>query len=285
MNKLNVFCSESCPSRAKAPDAGFCYKTIKAGETLVLEVGEYSNLVFLTTGEFVINSVEREKYIVPAMNFVFCYKAYCYEITAITDVEIVICYFISMSYACDMLSLPKVNIYLTKIKYKFKAVSINEPLSDFLSTVLCYLKNDIYCIHMHQAKMMELFIVYKFFYPAELHLMTFYNLFDRNISFMSLVINNRRKAKNVEQLAHLCGYSISGFKSRFKAQFGDTPYAWMQKQSAIDIHKKICDVEYPLKKIVYTFGFTDYGHLSRYCKKYFGATSSELRAKATKKGE
>lgn len=128
------------------------------------------------------------------MSFIFCYKSYHYEITAITE--------------CDKLSLQKVNVYLKKVKYKFRAVDINEPLNHFLSSLLYYLKNEIHCLHMHRAKTMELFIIFKFFYPADLHRITFYNLFNRNMSFMSLVINNRRKAKNVEELAYLSGYSI-----------------------------------------------------------------------------
>lgn len=281
MKKISTTCSDICPSYTKKPDAGFYSKTIKAGETFVFEAGEYNNLVFLTAGEFIINSVEREKYNVPTMSFVFCYKAYRYEITAITDVELVISYFMSMIYACDMLSLQKVNTDINKIRYKFKAVEINKPLNYFLSSLLYYLKSDIYCLHMHRAKSKELFIIFKFFYTVDLQMTTFYNLFDRNILFMSLVINNRRKAKNVEELARLCGYSISRFKAKFKALFEDTPYAWMQKQNALEIHKKLCDLNYPLKKIVYTFGFTDYSHLSRYCKKHFGSTPSQLRTNTT----
>lgn len=278
MEKIETYCPALCPSYAEYPEAGFYYKKIKAGESFILEAGEYCNLVFLITGEFVVDSLEREQYNVSTKSFVFCYKAYSYEITAITDVEVVISYLISMTHACDMLSLQKVNMYIKKIKYKFNAVEINEPLDHFLSSLLCYLKNDIYCLHMHRAKTVELFIIFKFFYPLDLQMMTFYNLFNRNMSFMSLVIKNRQKAKNVEELAHLCGYSISSFKTKFRAQFRDTPYAWMQKQTALEIHKKLCDTNYPLKKIVSTFGFTDYGHLSRYCKKYFGSTPSELRA-------
>jgi hypothetical protein len=85
------------------PEAGFSLITLKEGEKMVIESGDFNSLLFLTAGNFQIDSEERNDYVVREGHFVFCFRAYHYEITALTDVEIVKAHFITAGATCDMI--------------------------------------------------------------------------------------------------------------------------------------------------------------------------------------
>ena len=82
-------CPATCHSYTVEPEAGFSLIKLKEGEKLVVERGDFNSLLFLTAGNFEINSEERNDYVVREGHFVFCFRAFQYEITALSDVEIV----------------------------------------------------------------------------------------------------------------------------------------------------------------------------------------------------
>ena len=79
-------CPATCHSYTLEPEAGFTLLNLKAGEKMVVERGDSNCILFLTSGNFEITSEERRDYTVREGHFVFCFRAYQYEVTAITDV-------------------------------------------------------------------------------------------------------------------------------------------------------------------------------------------------------
>ena len=62
---------------------------------MVVDRGDFNSILFLTAGNFEITSEERRDYTVREGHFVFCFRAYHYEITALSDVEIIKAHFIA----------------------------------------------------------------------------------------------------------------------------------------------------------------------------------------------
>ena len=217
-------CPATCHSYTLEPEAGFNFITLREGETLTIQNGDQNNLIFLMSGSFEITSEERRNYVVREGHFVFCFRAYTYEIVALSDVEIVKAHFIAAGAACDMIPFNSIVGKIKKINYKFTQVAFNEPLDLLLRSVKLYQQNNMKCNHLHRAKIQEMFVIFKFFYTPQIQLRTFYNLFDRNQSFASLVRNNAPRVKTVEELADICGFSIQHFNNMFKQEFNDTPY-------------------------------------------------------------
>ena len=173
-------CPATCHSYTIEPEAGFSLIKLNVGEKLVVERGDYNCLLFLTKGDFEISSEERHDYTVREGHFVFCFRAYHYELVALTEVEIVKAHFIAAGATCDMIPFNSIAGKIKKINYKFTQVATNEPINLLLDSVKLYLENSMRCNHLHRAKIQEMFVIFKFFYSQQVQLRTFYNLFDRN---------------------------------------------------------------------------------------------------------
>ena len=282
---MSNHCPATCHSYTLEPEAGFSLITLKEGEKMVIESGDFNSLLFLTLGNFEINSEERNDYVVREGHFVFCFRAYHYEIKALTDVEIVKAHFITAGATCDMIPFNSIVGKIKKISYKFTQVAMNEPMNLLLQSIKLYLGNSMNCNHLHRAKIQEMFIIFKFFYTPQIQLRTFYNLFDRNQSFVSLVRNNAPRVKTVEELADICGFSVQHFNNMFKQEFNDTPYSWMQKQRIQEIERILTDTNVPLKSIIKMYSFTNHGHFALFCRKYLHKTPLKIRKEARAKRE
>ena len=278
-------CPASCHSYTVEPEAGFSLIKLKEGEKLVVERGDFNSLLFLTAGSFEINSEERNDYVVREGHFVFCFRAFHYEIKALSDVEIIKAHFITAGATCDMIPFNSIVGKIKKISYKFTQVAMNEPMNLLLHSVRLYLDNSMRCNHLQHAKIQEMFIIFKFFYTPQIQLRTFYNLFDRNQSFVSLVRNNAPRVKTVEELADICGFSVQHFNNMFKQEFNDTPYSWMQKQRIQEIEHLLTDTNVPLKSIIKMYSFTNHGHFALFCRKYLQKTPLKIRKEARAKRE
>ena len=278
-------CPATCHSYTLEPEAGFSLIKLKAGDKLDIKKDEFNCLLFLLSGNFEITSEERRDYTVRESHFVFCFRAYHYEVTALTDVEIVKAHFIAAGAACDMIPFNSIVGKIKKINYKFTQVAVNEPMELLLQSVKMYLENSMMCNHLHRAKIQEMFVIFKFFYSPQIQLRTFYNLFDRNQSFVSLVRNNAPRVKTVEELADICGFSIQHFNNMFKQEFHDTPYSWMQKQRIIEIERLLTETNVPLKSIIKMYSFTNHGHFALFCRKYLKKTPLKIRKEARAKRE
>ncbi|MBR5595065.1 MAG: helix-turn-helix transcriptional regulator [Alistipes sp.] len=278
-------CPATCHSYTVEPEAGFSLIKLKEGEKLVVDRGDFNSLLFLTAGNFEINSEERNDYVVREGHFVFCFRAFQYEITALSDVEIVKAHFITAGATCDMIPFNSIVGKIKKISYKFTQVAMNEPMNILLQSVRLYLDNSMKCNHLQRAKIQEMFIIFKFFYTPQIQLRTFYNLFDRNQSFVSLVRNNAPRVKTVEELADICGFSVQHFNNMFKQEFNDTPYSWMQKQRIQEIERLLTDTNVPLKSIIKMYSFTNHGHFALFCRKYLHKTPLKIRKEARAKRE
>ena len=278
-------CPATCHSYTVEPEAGFSLIKLKEGDKLVVERGDFNSLLFLTVGNFEINSEERNDYVVREGHFVFCFRAFQYEIVALSDVEIVKAHFITAGATCDMIPFNSIVGKIKKISYKFTQVAMNEPMNILLQSVKLYLDNSMKCNHLQRAKIQEMFIIFKFFYTPQIQLRTFYNLFDRNQSFVSLVRNNAPRVKTVEELADICGFSVQHFNNMFKQEFNDTPYSWMQKQRIQEIERLLTDTNVPLKSIIKMYSFTNHGHFALFCRKYLHKTPLKIRKEARAKRE
>ena len=111
-------CPATCHSYTLEPEAGFSLIRLKAGEKMEIERGDYNCLLFLLSGNFEISSDERCEYVVREGHFVFCFRAYRYELTALSDIEIVRAHFIAAGAACDMIPFNSIAGKIKKINYK-----------------------------------------------------------------------------------------------------------------------------------------------------------------------
>ena len=166
---------------------------------------------------------------------------------------------------------------MKSLKYQFNTLEMVTPMLDFVKSVLFYLDHKIYCDYLQESKAVEIFIIYRFFYTSKELAHFFYPVLYKDLSFDTLVRTSFNKAKTVQELASLCGYSLSKFKGVFVRHFGIPPYQWMQQQKISKIKASLLDKTIPIKTIAYEYGFVDQSHLNAFCKKYLNATPLQIR--------
>ena len=277
MKMTNNLCSTSCSSNSLMPEPGFYLCTIKAGKSLVIEQDDVNHLIFLRSGSFVVSSVERTDYLVRENNALFLSRIHSYTFVAQEDCSLLIARFVTGNLTGDGDTYRSVAAEMSKVAYKFSAVPMESVLAGFVDSVVFFLEHNVNTESMHRAKMEEMFVIFRHFYPREVFLRTFYSLFNNNLSFRTLVINNAPHAKNVEALAKMCGHSLSHFKLLFSQHFEQTPYVWMQQNRAVEISTLLNDTSIPIKSIIKKYGFTSHGHFSLFCRKFLGDTPRAIR--------
>jgi AraC-like DNA-binding protein len=263
------------------PDAGFSIHNLAIGEDFVIEPGANHHVVFLMNGSVEIDSEECSGFSLREKNMVLCYRDYEYHLSATSASRIIVAYFSSLGGACDVSLLSQLYRRLgSSIKYEFTSVAFCEPMREFLDMMTRFLEDGIECKHLHYPSIQQLFVILRFYYQPKVLLKMFYNVFDNDLSFKTLVQNNRAKAKTLNELAALCGYDISTFNVMFRRHFKNiTPYEWMQEHRSKEILQTLCSTTMTVSEIAEQFGFSNAGHLSLFCRKYLGDTPSKLRAK------
>jgi len=278
-------CPKSCPS-LQHPEAGFYRKTCKAGEVIIIDRSHTSSIVFVTKGSCVIDSNEKTDYHVDDNHVLLCYQDYSYEFKAETDLELIVCYFANPGAACNMGALSKQLRKKADFQYEFRALPFHESFDEYLSLLNKYLDGDIRCAHMHHSMMELVFINFRFFYNQDEQLNFFYNLFGHTVSFIALIENNRSKAKNLKQLAEMCGYTINQFNEIFRRHITDkTPREWIQDSRRVEILNDIKYTDIRLYDLSEKYGFSGPGNFCAYCKREFGELPSHIRRRFRDTGD
>lgn len=95
-------------------------------------------------------------------------------------------------------------------------------------------------------------------------------------SFIDSVFKHHNKAKDVKELAALCGYSYSTFKRLFSVHFHTSPYKWMLKQRKEQVMYLIQFSKFLPFEIADRCYFSSASNFNSFCKKYLGDTPGNL---------
>ncbi len=277
---MNESCLKDCLDcrlHVSENDLGFHYFKYNEGQVIQTPASKYHYIIFLIDGVIAVDSNVQESLICKGGQMVVLLKEYNYQITSMNDSAVVILKFLSAIQICNKLTIKDLDLYLDKVIYKFNPLDMKERMVEAIELVARYLIDGVSCIHFHHGKQMELFILFRYYYSLDDICRFFYKVIRKDISFYSLVRKHSNQAKNVEELAMICGYGLSNFKRLFKIHFQTSPYKWMQQQMIDRVHQRLLDKSISIKTIIAEFNFTDHSHLSIYCKRYLGATPSQIR--------
>lgn len=161
----------------------------------------------------------------------------------------------------------------------------NYAVSYFLKGIEMYDKAGVNCKCLNEIKIKELFIILRMYYPRKDLWRFFYYHLNNDIQFSAIVIKNRNSVKNLEELAQLTNYSLSGFRKHFKRVFGESPYKWLTQQRAENIFHDIKQNRKSLKEIADEYNFSSMSHFHAFCKKEFGKTPKTIQSEKPFFGE
>ena len=237
---------------------------------------ETGHLLFILEGKIKVEDAE-DVYTCGVSQMVLLGYKNKYRITSLTKVTMVILNFTTHYHVCVNISAERIWNTIRSLKYKFNTLEMVPPMLQFVESVMFYLDNNINCDYLHESKAVEISTIFRFFYTSEETANFFYPVLYKDLSFDTLVRRNYKQAKTIQELADLCGYSLSKFKKTFVKHFGISPYQWMQQQKVSKLKADLADKTIPFKSIAFEFGFVDQSHLNAFCKRYFKATPSQIR--------
>lgn len=82
-------------------------------------------------------------------------------------------------------------------------------------------------------------------------------------------------------LAAECNMSLSGFKTRFRQHFGESPHRWFLRERLDAARTLLITTNEPIKRVAHECGFASASHLIRHFSKTFGTTPAHYRSNPT----
>ncbi|MEG2755341.1 MAG: helix-turn-helix domain-containing protein [Mucinivorans sp.] len=255
--------------------AGFMYHELVTGEYFEKQNKPENHLVFILKGLVSVSCNEYRDRIFKTSEMFFLPKMSDCQGRVLEDTSLLILAYSNQISMCDKMSLQELSPYCQEVIYDFQPLDIREPLTSFLNLLRSYLESGMNCTHLHEIKQRELFLIFRGFYSKQENARFFYPIIGKSVDFRSVVMECYLSVRNATELARKCGYSTNTFAIKFKDEFGETPYAWMQKQVARHVKGKLLQAEIPLKSIADEFNFSSLEHLIKFCKANLGGTPTQ----------
>jgi len=265
----------SCSNYVSDYNIGFKSCQIKQGEFIIPANKEHHCLFFLMSGHVDL-FYEAQTYHLRKDTVWFIPMSSDYKICATTDSTLIMNYFNKPIDFCEKTALESLSAFLGQKSHSF-TLRINKPLKKFLSSLIFYLNEGIFCKHFHEIKQKELFFILRYFYTKREVAGLFAAIISKNLDFKNIVLANYIHASSVKELAQICNYSLSSFNRVFKKNFEENPYIWLQNQKTKYIAGRLSDKSIPLGQIIDEFRFSSPSHFTIFCKKHLNLTPSQFR--------
>lgn len=256
---------------------GFKIVAPKQGEHYDEHKYECHSLVFLLEGEieFSYNDFINRHFIEGDLFFI-PQAAEMYG-TAITDAKMLVLTFNNrVESLCDRCRLSHGKSHIHDIDYDFRPLRITETLFSFAKLMAAYIDKDVKCHFLHELKQKELFVIMGVEFAQRDLVELFYPIADGNVDFKTRIMEHYHYGLDVCELAEKFGMSYSPFLRRFKREFNETVQDWMLKQKAKHIKVRLSIPSVTIQTIIKEFDFTDSSHFTRFCRKQYGCTPTEL---------
>lgn len=282
----DVFCcydKNTCSSYKN--DDSVCFKHIKSAGGIISDGWKSDGIqwIFVLSGTLEVKTKDKE--ITLEAGNMFLLPVEKYAVISIEESELI--FFTSdrpTEYCVTMLAELFENV--REVEERFVKLKIVNPLDKFLSLLMVYMDSGVDCKYLFEGKQHELFMVIRACYTEEELVSFLYPLTLRKDSDQrKLIIDNCSKAKNIQELATLCGYSVGGFKRLFKEIFNEPVYRWMQQQKVNSLKIRLREKDVNLKELIDEYGFSSPAHFTKFCKQWLGMVPTQYIKKQQKEIE
>lgn len=282
----DVFCcydKNTCSSYKN--DDSVCFKHIKSAGGIISDGWKSDGIqwIFVLSGTLEVKTKDKE--ITLEAGDMFLLPVEKYAVISLEESELI--FFTSdrpTEYCVTMLAELFENV--REVEERFVKLKIVNPLDKFLSLLMVYMDSGVDCKYLFEGKQHELFMVIRACYTEEELVSFLYPLTLRKDSDQrKLIIDNCSKAKNIQELATLCGYSVGGFKRLFKEIFNEPIYRWMQQQKVNSLKIRLREKDVNLKELIDEYGFSSPAHFTKFCKQWLGMVPTQYIKKQQKEIE
>ncbi len=163
-------------------------------------------------------------------------------------------------------------------KYKFAPMVMHPPMLKLAESIKDYLVSGINCLHMHEAKFLELYVILHWHYSIADNAQLFYPMAGIGAvsEFRNFILDNYKINTPIDELVSKANMSRTTFNRKFKETFNTTPLKWIDELTRHAIISKASEPNVNVKDIMYEVGVSNPPQFTQLCKRLCGVTPSEL---------
>jgi AraC-like DNA-binding protein len=255
------------------------YRQYSQGQHFAADKYSQNCIVFLIEGELLINSNEYPGTRLKSGQFILQAIGSKGELLALTDVRYLLYWFTEPPVICEEKYREIIDRAMVPIHYA--PLTIIPQMNHLVKGVVDYLSEKVRpCGRYIDLKCQELMYILINYYPVQQLSMFFYPISTYTESFHYFVMQNYDKVKNVEEFAHMGGYTTTTFRRLFKNMYNVPVYEWILDKKREGI---LNDLQYTRNRISVIsahYGFDSLSHFAHFCKDSFGDTPRALRRRA-----
>lgn len=201
------------------------------------------------------------------------------ELLALTDVEFLTYQFTELPLLCD--ERYKKILEAAHAPLTYTPLAVIPKLERLFEDLTEYFKEQPYtCSKYLDIKCQEIVYILTCYYPIQQVCTFFYPISTYTESFHYFVMQNYDKVKNVEEFAHLGGYTTTTFRRLFRNMYGVPVYEWILDKKREGILNDLRYTKQRISTISARYGFDSLSHFAHFCKDSFGDTPRALRKRA-----
>ncbi len=273
----------NCSEYANDKTSLFRISSLSAGESFPPINENQGVLLYLLSGKIDVILGSSDVSIIAEPKLLFIPKNYMFYGRVVDACEYVTCIApigIPLCNRYDFINLRQEEKY-SQMPYNENRVGVlapNDRVTVYFSELVRSLKDGLNCIHYHELKRKELFILLRAYYLNEELYDFFYPLIGMDESFRDFIHHNYKRICSVSEFASLANMSVRNFQRKFKAEFSCSAREWLQSHRINAIRYELHSTQKDLNTIAFENGFSTVAYFSSFCKQYLGDTPSNLRA-------
>lgn len=268
----------SCTNCPKSANNVLVHYNLPKGEHIPKDKCTQNCMLFMIKGELLINSEEYPGHTLRDRQFILQAIGSKIEILALSDVEYVVYWFNELPVICEERYHEIVDNAVVPLTYT--PLVMSEQLFHLITSIPIFLGETTPCSKYIELKCKELVFLITNYYPLPQLSAFFYPVSTYTESFHYFVMQNYSHVKNVEEFAHLGGYTTTTFRRLFKNLYGMPVYEWILEKKREGILEDLQHTNMRITEICNRYGFDSLSHFAHFCKDSFGDTPRALRKKA-----
>ena len=254
-----------CPQKSEGV---LVYRHYPKGQHFSAEKCTQNCMIFMLKGELLVNSDEYPGTTLQSRQLILQAIGSKVELLALTEVEYIVYWFTELPLICE--ERYKEILKRSEAPLTYTPLTAISMLEGLLKSLACYLNEQPYaCSKYIEMKCQELVYILTCYYPLHQISTFFYPISTYTESFQYFVMQNYDKVKNVEEFAHLGGYTTTTFRRLFKNMYGVPVYEWILDKKREGILNDLQYTKQRISVISARYGFDSLSHFAHFCKDSF----------------
>ena len=159
---------------------------------------------------------------------------------------------------------------------------MNAQIRQLVDNISQSLEHGLTCHYWLEIKVQEFFLLLRIYYSKERIYEFLYPILSNDIAFSEQIRLHWKKFQTAAELAAFLNLTIKKFTMQFTAVFGQTPYQWMLQERARIVLFEVKSTGKLFKEIAVENGFSSESSFTRFCRKEFNKTPTQIRLERLK---